>query len=361
MPRYTHTTPGRRERVGINPFTQEPLVIPGKPDRVRFWEGQRNGDRLELSRGIVGMTEARWSRSFPDEQAAAAHLSACSAAREREGFVLRGDATTLLSARRRTEAAEIAERLLGVHFDLADGPNETRSLEIGRQPGSEWTLAHLVDAIASAMPPKLERLFLGVCNLEMDRLKWMSLGDCEPLFDLPSIRELAFEGVGFQLGYANTPTLTKLELRVSALSRESLAAIFASDLPSLTHLVLWLDGSEDDDDPPPPIDCEDLEPLFDGALFPKLTHLGIQNTALSRMVALKLATSPLLARLESLDLSHGKLHSSWSQLEAVAPAFKHLRSLDVSFNNIPQSDIHHWRGLAQTVICDQDGPGMITV
>lgn len=368
MPRYTHTRPGTPERQGINPFTQEPLLIPGRPEIVRFWEAERRGNQLELARGLIGGPAARWSRTFADEQAAVAHLSGCVAAREREGFMLTGEATPPLSADRPpAEDEEMAMTLLGIHFDLAGGVDEIRSLEIGRHPG--WGLADLVDGIANAMPPKLERLFLGRCNLEVDRLSWMPLGDCEPLFDLPSIRELVFQGVGFQLGYANAPQLTKLELRVGSLSTQSLAAIFAAELPALTSLTLWLGGSESDDDDDEPIGCEELEPLFEGGLFPKLTHLGIENTVLSRAFALRLATSPLLARLESLSFSRGTLCRCWSQLADVAPAFAHLRSLDVSFNNIPESELANWQGLAQEVISDQDGreggclgsrPGIIT-
>jgi len=81
--------------------------------------------------------------------------------------------------------------------------------------------------------------------------------------------------------------------------------IFLCDFPALEHLELQLgeanygfDGS-----------VEDLQPLLEGSLFPKLRYLGLTNSEIANDIAAVVVNSPIAERVAMIDLSLGNLDS----------------------------------------------------
>jgi hypothetical protein len=101
--------------------------------------------------------------------------------------------------------------------------------------------------------------------------------------------------------------------------------VLSSSLPSLEHLELWL-GAESYG---ATTTVEDLEPLFSGALFPRLRYLGLRDSELADAIAERIAQSPLLERIEVLDLSLGTLGDKGAEALLASPAVRRLRKLDL--------------------------------
>lgn len=107
----------------------------------------------------------------------------------------------------------------------------------------------------------------------------------------------------FSLAGLALPKLETLIVETCSMTSERLAAILAADLPALTHLELWFGGTDRDAG----ATLDDLAPLLDGKVFPKVTHLGLENLDFSSALAQRLATSAIRGRLVSLDLGMGTL------------------------------------------------------
>ena len=108
-------------------------------------------------------------------------------------------------------------------------------------------------------------------------------------------------------GLAVTPVrheaLREFAFESGGLPAAVVGSVGECDLPALRHLELWLgtDGYGGD------ATVDDLAPILTGARLPALTHLGLRDSEIADEVAAALAGAPVVARLESLDLSLGAL------------------------------------------------------
>jgi hypothetical protein len=107
----------------------------------------------------------------------------------------------------------------------------------------------------------------------------------------------------FSLAGLALPKLETLVVETCSMTSQRLADLLAADLPALTHLELWFGGTDRDAG----ATLDDLAPLLDGKVFPKLTHLGLKNLDFSSALAQRLTTSAIRARLVELDLGMGTL------------------------------------------------------
>ncbi|HNC46778.1 MAG TPA: hypothetical protein PLU80_21590, partial [Acidobacteriota bacterium] len=134
-------------------------------------------------------------------------------------------------------------------------------------------------------------------------------------------------------------------------------AVTAADFPELEHLELWL-GTENYGATTEPVD---LAPLFSGRLFPKLKYLGLRNSDFSDLIATAMADSPLLERLETLDLSLGTLGDEGAEALLKSPATAKLRFLDLHHHYCSDEMMEKLKALGIKVDlsdaqgeCDQD-------
>ena len=100
-----------------------------------------------------------------------------------------------------------------------------------------------------------------------------------------------------------------------------LPEVWAAELPRLEHLELWLgDGYYGGIATAAP-----LAPLLSGNLFPNLKYLGLRNSRIADEVAKAVAASPILERLEVLDLSLGNMGDEGARALIASPAVRHSR------------------------------------
>ncbi len=230
------------------------------------------------------------------------------------------------------DAYSSGTRLTDILADLLQAPvaGDLRALIIGpwdyESSNDSAPLVELLTSAASRLP-SLEALFLGDITVEEQEISWIQQSDISPLFvAFPRLKVLRVRGAtGLEVGSIRHEALEELVFESGGLPRQIVRAVCEAELPNLRHLELWLgdsgygwDGS-----------VADLAPLLNGRLFPKLRTLGLKDSEIQDQVALAVATSPLLDRLEVLDLSMGVLSDDGARALLSTPGLRKLRRLDI--------------------------------
>src|SRR3954464_9058062 len=86
MPRFEIKQPSTPDRKGVNPFTREPMVIPGMPEKRRFWEIERRGASLEICEGDLGTRGRRKVEPLASELLAKRRMDRMIRARRNMGY-----------------------------------------------------------------------------------------------------------------------------------------------------------------------------------------------------------------------------------------------------------------------------------
>jgi uncharacterized protein (TIGR02996 family) len=197
--------------------------------------------------------------------------------------------------------------------------------------GDEDSFDKGIDAVSkSGLLPSVRELFVGDFADETE-ISWTDVGSVEPaLLVMPNLRSLHVHGGGIGLGKAvEHDKLESLLIETGGLPGAAVKAIGQCKLPSLIKMDVWFGqknyGAGGN--------IKQLAPLLTGEGVPKLRHLGLMNSEFEDDIASALAKSPLLAQLESVDLSMGTLTDKGGQaIVAAADKFKHLTKLDLDHN-----------------------------
>lgn len=165
----------------------------------------------------------------------------------------------------------------------------------------------VIAALAShaAHFPKLMALYLGDIISDEIEMSWIQQSDLSPLLEaFPQLQLLRTRGgEGLELSRPRHANLRALALETGGLSASVVQSLGRAEFPNLEYLELWL-GTEDYGRT---TGLQDLQPILQGQLFPKLRYLGLRNCDIIDEIAEALPGAPLLQQLEVLDLSLGTL------------------------------------------------------
>ncbi|MER7578439.1 STM4015 family protein [Kitasatospora sp. NPDC097691] len=175
--------------------------------------------------------------------------------------------------------------------------------------------------------PALEALFLGEVTFDECEISWLEMDDVTPLLTaFPGLRSLTVRGgMDLVLQPVRHDRLTSLRFESGGLPSTVVRAVAGSELPALERLELWLGVDEYGGD----TTMDDLAPFLDGTRFPALRHLGLANSELQDEIAAALAHAPVVAGLESIDLSMGVLSDEGATALLEGQPLTHLRALDL--------------------------------
>jgi IS605 OrfB family transposase len=219
--------------------------------------------------------------------------------------------------------SELVSRLDGVMGEVLRHPS-AKFLQELRVRLTPWIVEGEADRrdtvrlLASELRPSLRTLALVEDETDEDLvISPIELGSLQALWKaLPRLERLTLHAGSLELGRIDAPALRVLKLWSPELSREDLLQIGRASLPQLE--VLELRGAS----------AEDLVSLLQGARLPRLKALGLLNSGPIDEIVEVLASSPLLAGLEVLDLEGCDLSEEVaSQLSQRAHRFQHLRWL----------------------------------
>lgn len=210
---------------------------------------------------------------------------------------------------------------------------------------SDTTSGAAVEALVAARDrlPNLKALFLGDIHSEECEVSWLQQSDLSALFSAyPDLEYLHVKGTNqLSLGRLALPALKELTIETGGLPTSVLDEVMQADLPELEHLELWL-GTPDYGGE---ITTEVLAPLLSGNHWPRLTYLGLRDSQIADAVAAAVAASPILERVQVLDLSLGTLGDEGVEALAASPAVAKLQKLDIHHHYISEAGIEKLKAL----------------
>ncbi|WP_405997397.1 STM4015 family protein [Streptomyces sp. NBC_00829] len=216
-------------------------------------------------------------------------------------------------------------------------PGEVRALIIGSwseayDSGPEPIVSALLDAREQLS--QLRALFMGDITYEECEISWINQGHVTPLLDaFPGLLEFGVRGgQGLVFPAVRHERLRSLTIEAGGLDEQVVRGVAASDLPALEHLDLWLGTSWYGAN----ADVSDLEPILAGTRLPALKHLALRNSEIQDEIAVAVAGAPVVARLETLDLSMGTLGDEGAEALLSGQPLTHLRKLDLHHHFIGQ-------------------------
>ncbi|HEY3325095.1 MAG TPA: STM4015 family protein [Planctomycetota bacterium] len=244
------------------------------------------------------------------------------------------------------------------NFLSKPGSSEAPGLIVGSWVGCSTfdgtdTSVEIVKALvaAKARLPKQKALFIGDITQEENEISWIQQSDLAPVLQAyPHLEHLQIRGgndlsLGEPLKHTGLRTLI---LQSGGLPKEVVRQVALADLPNLEHLELWLGTDDYGGDST----IADLTPLFAQDRLPKLKYLGLRDCEYADEVARAISSSPLLERVEALDLSLGTLGDDGARALLDAPATRRLKTLDLHHHYVASGLLSKLRQLGIQVIAD---------
>ncbi|MEK4664473.1 STM4015 family protein [Priestia sp. FSL H7-0729] len=188
--------------------------------------------------------------------------------------------------------------------------------------------------------PSLKKLFIGDMGFEECEVSWIIQTNLAPLLGaFPQLTSFSIKGSsGLSLEPLQHAKLEELIIICGGLPKEVLSSITHAKLPELRKLELYLgvdnygfNGS-----------IEDVLPLLEKGLFPKLVYLGLKDSEIQDEIAKAAAEAPILDQLEVLDLSQGTLSDEGAEALLASDKIKKLKHLDLSYHYMTDEMIRRW-------------------
>ena len=321
----------------------------------KFWRIELSGDSHTVTYGRMGSDGQTKTKSFADADAARKDYDKLINAKLKKGYVdaesasastgSSGDELPVLSFRsilKEDDLGENAKNFIGrrvadydpdktptrggktvyrfrsdydddtciphlKHFLETDAASEAIGIVIGNWSGedSDADPLEVIDLLCKnqACLSSLKAIYLGDIVSEENEMSWIHQADVSPLLEaFPSLELLRTRGANdLAISQPKHAKLRGLICESGGLPAEVVRAVGRSEFPELEHLELWLGTQEYGGDSR----VEDLQPILSGDLFPKLKYLGLRNCEFADDVAAVIVNSPLVRRIETLDLSLG--------------------------------------------------------
>lgn len=188
--------------------------------------------------------------------------------------------------------------------------------------------------------PSLKKLFIGDMGFEECEVSWIIQTNLTPLLGaFPELTSFSLKGSsGLSLEPLQHAKLEELIIICGGLPKEVLSSITHAKLPELRKLELYIgvdnygfNGS-----------IEDILPLLEKGLFPKLVYLGLKDSEIQDEIAKAAAEAPILDQLEVLDLSEGTLSDEGAEALLASDKIKQLKHLDLSYHYMTDEMIRRW-------------------
>ncbi|MCX0247311.1 STM4015 family protein [Streptomyces drozdowiczii] len=240
------------------------------------------------------------------------------------------------------------------HFLTAVDPAQVRALVIGPWWQDDYSsLAPVVELITSdaARFPALRALFLADVVGEECEVSWLQMCDITPVLRaFPRLEELVVRGGGsglneetLELHPVRHEALKALRFESGGLPGHVVRAVGACELPALERLEVWLGSQWYAGD----ATVADMAPLLSGGNFPRLRHLGLQNSEIQDEIAVAVASAPVVAQLESLSLSMGTLSDAGGLALLEGQPLTHLDSLDLHHHYLSDEVMDRFKELSE--------------
>lgn len=180
--------------------------------------------------------------------------------------------------------------------------------------------------------PGLRALFLGEMTVDECEVSWINQANVSPLLSaFPKLEALRLRGgTGLSFSPVRHTALRELAIETGGLSRATIREVFVCEFPALERLELLLgDGGYGFDG-----GVEDLQPVLSGRLYPRLKYLGLMNSEIADEIAAVAVNSPIVERIDVLDLSMGNLTDAGAESLLGLAGRSNLRQLNISHHYV---------------------------
>ena len=348
----------------------------------KFWNIELDGKSHTVSYGRTGTTGQSKTKDFSSEEAAKTDFEKMVAAKMKKGYVDGGSETAVGDSdglpfvafgliNKQTDMYENVKTFVGKK--VADYDPESKPTKDGKtiyRFSSNWEEDNLVEYLAhfceseavseavgivignwggedsqgspdpviellvkhAANFPKLSAIYFGDITQEENEMSWIQQSDMSALLiAFPNLQLLRTRG-GDNLSFTtlNHSNLRALAVETGGLPVEVVRSVCKSKLSNLEHLELWL-GTEEYGGSS---SVQDLQPILSGKLFPKLRYLGLRNCDYADDIAGVIVNSPIIQRIETLDLSFGTLTDEGGQALCSLPEGGTLKKVSLNHNFI---------------------------
>lgn len=194
----------------------------------------------------------------------------------------------------------------------------------------------------------VESLFVGDMDYEECEVSWIIQGNYSRLWQaLPHLKELTVKGSSeLVLGEISHPGLESLTIICGGLPVSVIQEIQNAKLPNLKKLVLYIgiedygfDGSADN-----------IKALLEKSDFPKLAHLGIEDSEIQDELVQAVLESKYMKQLKVLDLANGTLtDKGGALLLETIPSYPNIEELDVHFHYMSEGMVKDLQALPAKV------------
>jgi predicted DNA-binding WGR domain protein len=237
------------------------------------------------------------------------------------------------------------------HFLATDAATKATALVIGAWHGDdpELTSEDVIKLLVNSKDriPNLAALYVGDITSEENEMSWIKQSELSPLLkSFPKLQLLrARGGDGLALASPEHATLRGLALETGGMEVSVIRSVCTAKFPKLEYLELWLGTDEYGANH----SVADLQPILSGRLFPELKYLGLRNCQQADELAAVVVNSPVVQRLETLDLSLGVLTDEGARALLKLPPSPTLKKLNLHYNYISAELIRQLKALPLTV------------
>jgi predicted DNA-binding WGR domain protein len=237
------------------------------------------------------------------------------------------------------------------HFLATNAAPEATGLVIGAWHGddSELSPAEVIEVLVKGKDrlARLAAIYIGDITSEENEMSWIHQCDLSPLLKaFPKLQLLRSRGGdGLELKSPQHENLRALALETGGLDVGVIRSVCMSNFPNLEYLELWLGTEEYGANHT----VADLQPILSGRLFPKLKYLGLRNSEHADELAAVVVNSPLISRIETLDLSLGVLTDEAAKALLKLPPSPTLKKLNLHYNYFSADMIRQLKALPLTV------------
>jgi predicted DNA-binding WGR domain protein len=220
------------------------------------------------------------------------------------------------------------------HFLQSDAAAEATGIVIGNWCGedSDRSPEHVVELLVGQKDrlPKLVAIFFGDITSEENEMSWIHQTDLSPILKaFPNLQVLRTRGgESLEIKQPVHDKLRALALESGGLSADVVRSVCRAKFPNLEHLELWLGTDEYGGSST----VQDLQPILSGKLFPKLKYLGLRNCDYANDIAAVVVNSPIIERIETLDLSLGVITDEGAQALLSLPESCTLKKVSIHYN-----------------------------
>jgi len=367
----------------------------------KFWNIELTGNSHTVTYGRIGTDGQSVTKSFPDEEkarkdmeklvkeklgkgyvdAAGSGVSPAGAATSAEGLI---PLIAFSSINRRDDIGQNAGTFIGKrvadydpdkparadvvyrfrsdwenneviphleHFLATDAAAEASALIIGAWHGDEPELTPegVIEVLvkSKARLGKLAAIYIGDVTSEENEMSWIKQCDLAPVLKaFPRLQLLRSRGGdGLELTSPEHENLRGLALETGGMDVGVIRSVCTSTFPNLEYLELWLGTEQYGANHT----IADLQPILSGQLFPKLKYLGLRNCERADDLAAVVVNSPLLNRIDTLDLSLGVLTDDGARALLKVPPSPTLKKLNLHYNFISADLVRQLKTLSLTV------------